>query len=72
MTLHVFKELGYFSADTVENIRDAMTGRSWMNFRITSSNQAGNHTLIVGTLEDVPEDELSGLFLHMALASLGR
>ena len=72
MTRHVFKELGYFTAGAIAQIADAMTGRSWMDFRITSSNEAGNHTLIVETLEDVNEDELAGLFIHMALANVRR
>lgn len=70
MTVYAFHELGYFSEQAVKRIADRMNGKSWMDIRVTSSNEAGNHTLIVGTKEDVSQEELRELFLHMALNEL--
>lgn len=45
----IFEELGYFSESTMKKIQNKVNGKTFMNFQVTYSNQAGNCTLIVKT-----------------------
>ena len=45
----VFNELGYFTESQIEAIKDELDMASYMSFNVSSSNCAGNRTLIVST-----------------------
>ena len=72
MKEYVFMELGYFTKDTCERIKKAMDGRTFMNFKISWSNCAGNCTLIVATDYNDTEEHIKQFFLFAALSELGR
>lgn len=42
------ENLGYFTSRQIDYIKATCEGKTFMNFEIHSSNQAGNHILIVG------------------------
>lgn len=65
-----FTELGYFTEKAVQRIAKAMNGKTYMCFEVTSSNQAGNRTLIVRTSYSPDPDEVKKFFLTCALAEL--
>ena len=46
---YVFTELGYFTEGQAKRIKERMDGKSFMNFEVTWSSNAGNCTLIVKT-----------------------
>ena len=72
MKEYVFTELGYFTKDSCERIKKAMDGRTYMNFKISWSNCAGNCTLIVATDYNDTEEHIKQFFLFAALSELGR
>jgi hypothetical protein len=72
MKEYVFEELGFFTKDTCERIKKAMEGRTFMNFKISWSNCAGNCTLIVATDYNDTEEHIKQFFLFAALSELGR
>lgn len=72
MKEYVFEELGFFTKDTCERIKKAMDGRTFMNFKISWSNCAGNCTLIVATDYNDTEEHIKQFFLFAALSELGR
>lgn len=45
----LFDELGYFSESECQRIKEIMDGKSFMDFDVSWSNQAGNCILIVAT-----------------------
>jgi len=72
MKEYSFPELGYFTASSIEGIKKAMHGKTYMNFDIKASNYAGNYTLIVRTDYDASEEEIKGMFLGVALEQLAK
>lgn len=72
MKEYVFTELGFFTKDICERIKKAMDGRTFMNFKISWSNCAGNCTLIVATDYNDTEEHIKQFFLFAALSELGR
>lgn len=72
MKEYTFSELGYFTASSIAGIKKAMQGKTYMNFDITASNYAGNHTLIIRTDYDASEAEIKAMFLSVALELLGQ
>lgn len=67
-----FPELGYFTEWEIDKIKTALDGTSYMNFQISSSNFAGNHTLIVKTDYEADEEEIKRFFLHVALSQFSQ
>lgn len=67
MKEYVFTELGYFTKNTCEKIKTALDGTTFMNFKISYSNCAGNCTLIVATDYEETETEIKNFFLACAL-----
>ena len=72
--MHTFTELGYFTENRCEAIRNRLQGKSFLKFDIGWSNYASNCTLIVGAgIEthadgsEITEEELVTMFLHVAL-----
>lgn len=73
---YTFAELGFFTEQDCESIREKCEG-TFMNIRVSWSNYAGNCTLIIcsdyGT-EDMTyeesEKEVKSMFLHKALTAL--
>lgn len=68
-------ELGYFTEKECQAIKDKCEGKTFMKFKISWSNWAGNCTLIVGTHYDVgksdkDKEEFRNFFLHHALGML--
>lgn len=72
MKEYVFDELGFFTKDNCKRIKKAMDGRTFMNFKISWSNCAGNCTLIVATDYNDTEEHIKQFFLFAALSELGR
>lgn len=72
MREYVFDELGFFTKDSCERIKKAMEGRTFMNFKISWSNCAGNCTLIVATDYEDTEEHIKQFFLYAALCEIGR
>ena len=72
MREYVFDELGFFSPDTCERIKAAMDNRTYMDFRVSWSNHAGNCTLMICTDFEVTEEQINSFFLYAALTELGR
>lgn len=62
---------GYHSQNTCEAIKRLMSGRTFMDFEVSYSNQAGNCTLCVSTVrEDTSEAELRDMFTHCLLSEV--
>lgn len=72
MKEYAFTELGYFSPETCERIKAAMDNRTYMNFRVSWSNHAGNCTLMICTDYEDTEEHIKSFFLYAALTELGR
>lgn len=72
MKEYSFPELGYFTANSIEGIKKAMQGKTFMNFDVKASNYAGNYTLIVRTDYEASEEEIKGMFLGVALEQLAK
>ena len=74
MKEYSFSELGYLSARDCEALATALNGKSFMNFKVSYSNYAGNCTLIVAvgtiTAEQYSEAEIRSMFLHVAFTTL--
>lgn len=70
MKEYAFTELGYFLQSECEAIRKKLQLKTFMNFDIGWSNQAGNCILIISTDYDGTEEEIKTFFLNYALASL--
>ena len=74
MKEYSFSELGYLSAQDCEALAIALNGKSFMNFKVSYSNYAGNCTLIVAvdetTAEQYNEAEIRSMFMHVAFTTL--
>jgi hypothetical protein len=69
---YAFPELGYFTEDTCERIKATMDNRTYMNFRVSWSNHAGNCTLMIYTDYEDTEEHIKQFFLYAALCEIGR
>ena len=67
---YAFTELGYFTEQTCEKIKKVMDDKTFMNFRVSWSNYAGNCTLIICTDYEDTEENIKSFFLHVALAHI--
>lgn len=67
---YTFTELGFFGERECEAIKEAMQGKTYMNFNVKWSNCAGNCTLIVCTDYEDTESEIKNFFLHCALGQI--
>ena len=72
MKEYVFTELGYFCESECKAIKEAMQGKTYMNFDVGYSNQAGNCTLIIATDYNATEQEIKNFFLACALGKLAK
>lgn len=70
MKEYVFTELGYFDERQCEAIKEAMQGKTYMNFEVKWGNVAGNCTLIICTDYEDTESEIKNFFLHCALGQI--
>lgn len=74
MREYSFSELGYLSVRDCEALATALNGKSFMNFKVTYSNWAGNCTLIVAVdatiAEQHTEAEIRSMFMHVAFTTL--
>ena len=77
-TEHAFTELGYFQKRDCEAIKERLQGKTFLKFDIRWSSYAGNCTLVVQSgIEahadgsEVTDEELVGMFLHVALGEIG-
>lgn len=74
MKEYSFSELGYLSVCDCEALATALNGKSFMNFKVSYSNYAGNCTLIVAvdktTAEQYTEAEIRSMFMHVAFTTL--
>lgn len=67
---YAFPELGYFTEDTCERIKAAMDNKTYMNFRVSWSNHAGNCTLMICTDYEDTEENIKNFFLAVALRQI--
>ena len=67
MNEYVFTEIGYFTETTCKKIKAALEGTTFMNFKNSWSNRAGNCTLIVATDYEDTEQEIKNFFRACAL-----
>ena len=72
MTTITLSELGYFSKNQVNRIKEKLEGKTFMKFEISSGGIGTmNQVLTVSTNRpDTPEEELRGMFLNVALNEL--
>lgn len=70
MKEYVFNELGYFTESDCKRIATAMNGTTYMKFKVSYSNCAGNCTLIVETNYEATEQEIKNFFLAAALSHI--
>ena len=70
MKEYIFNELGNFSEQDCTKIKEAMEGRTYMQFSVEYSNYAGNCTLIVKTDYEDTEEHIKSFFLHCLITSL--
>lgn len=70
MKEYTFEELGYFTNSQIENIKKVMDDRTFMNFKVSSCNMAGNHILIIKTDYKDSEENIKNFFIHCAIGSL--
>lgn len=67
---YTFTELGFFREEKCKAIKEAMQGKTYMNFEIKWSYYAGNCTLIICTDYEGTESEIKNFFLHCALGQI--
>lgn len=65
-----FNELGYFTESACKKIKEALDGKTYMNFKVSYSNMHSNCTLIIATDYDATEEEIKSFFLNAALSTL--
>lgn len=70
MKEYIFEELGYFTANQCEKIKQAIDGKTFMNFHVGFSNWAGNCTLIACTDYNDTEENIKSFFLHCLISYL--
>lgn len=70
MKEYTFTELGYFTVSQCEMLKEKLDGKTYMNFEIGYSNQAGNCTLIVCTDYQDTEQEIKNFFLSCVVSTL--
>jgi len=72
MTAITLSELGYFSDNEVARIKEKLQGKSFMKFEISSGGIGTMNQVLTVTTDrpDTSEEELKGMFLHMALSEL--
>lgn len=70
MKEYIFEELGYFTASDCQKIKKAMDGKTYMNFTVEYSSQAGNCTLICKTDYEESEENIKNFFLHCLISNL--
>lgn len=70
MKEYVFEELGYFCEQDCIKIKEAMEGKTFMDFHVEYSNWAGNCTLIACTDYDDTEERIKAFFLHCLITEL--
>lgn len=62
-----FNELGYFTKETVENIKKNLDGATYMKFKVIYNNCCGNYRLGICTDSEESEQEIKNFFLACAL-----
>ena len=66
-----FDELGFFTKRAIDNIKSVLDGKTFMDFEVISSNQAGNYSLgLVVNDSDRSDDDIMNFFLNVALSNL--
>lgn len=66
-----FDELGFFTKRAIDNIKSVLDGKTFMDFEVISSNQAGNYSLgLVVNDSDRSDDDIKNFFLNVALSNL--
>ena len=73
MKEYVFEELGYFTPSTVEKIKSVMNGKTFMNFQVGCSVQAGvNCLLIIKTDYNESENNIKNFFLNSLIENMAQ
>ena len=67
-----FEELGYFTEKEIESLKRKLNGKTYMNFEIASSNNVGNHILILRTDYDDTPSNIRRFFLGYVFSELAR
>lgn len=64
---------GYFTKSAAEKLVEKLSGKTYMNFEISFSNECGNCTLIVETKRPkTSKKELKEMFIFSALSELAK
>lgn len=68
----ILDDLGYFTENQCKRIKEKMQGKTFFNFDISYSNQAGNCILIINSdnTNDYTPQDLKEMFLHYCLSQL--
>jgi hypothetical protein len=66
----ILSNLGFFTEGQCKRIKEKLQGKTYMDFDITWSNEAGNCTLIVRTEYDGTFEEIKSMFFNLVLSSL--
>ena len=73
MKEYLFEELGFMTPTTIEKIKSAMDGKTFMNFQVGCSSQAGvNCILIVKTDYEESENNIKNFFLNCLIENMAR
>ena len=70
MKEYVFNELGYFTETTCKKLKNAIEGKTFMDFKISWSGRGPNCTLVIATDYEETEREIKNFFLAYALQHL--
>ena len=66
----VLHELGYFTKNEIEMLKEALEDRTYMKIKVAYSNNAGNYTLILKSNYDASPEEIKNHFIYWALSEL--
>ena len=65
-----FNDLGNFLAYQCQGVKEKMDGKSFMNFEVVYSNNAGNCTLGIKTAYEDEEQTIKNFFLYCLISEL--
>jgi len=61
---------GYYTEDQVKKMKEKLTGKTFMNFIIDSTNMAGNHIVTVMSVDEQDVEQLKDMFMFYLVGSL--
>lgn len=62
---------GYYTESDAKKIKEKTEGKTYMNFIVETSNEAGNYKIMVSTIRaNTSEEELKEMFYYYILTNL--